>query len=136
MQHFVLGCSVPPNVIKWNHFKWKIITILDITIWVCLSKLRKIKNNIVEWGETWFDQRFEHFMKKSWKESSTIKCDGWTSVDNRPLLNILFVCPKGDYFFVGSWHRWQDWKWQPSLLTQFVKHLKKSGKYRCCASGD
>lgn len=67
---FFLGCGVPLKVIKWNHFKWKIITILDITIWVCLLKLRKIKNNIVEWGETWFDQRFEHFAKKSWKETS------------------------------------------------------------------
>lgn len=136
MQHFFLGCSVPLNVIKWNHFKWKIITILDITDWVCLSKLQKIKNNILEWGETWFDQRFGHFVKKSWKETScTIKWDGWTSVDNRPLLNILFVCPKGDYFLqaidIGGktesgnlhcWHNlWNNWK---------------SGKYRCCASDD
>ncbi len=38
-------------------------------------------------------------VKESWKEiGCTITCDGWTSVDNIPLLNILCVCPKGDYF--------------------------------------
>jgi hypothetical protein len=38
-------------------------------------------------------------VKESWKETTcTITCDGWTNVDNRPLLNILCVCLKGDYF--------------------------------------
>jgi hypothetical protein len=47
-------------------------------------------------------------VKESWKEigkeiGCTITCDGWTSVDNIPLLNILCVCTKGDYlFFVSS----------------------------------
>ncbi len=33
---------------------------------------------------------------ESWKKTGcTITCDSWTNVDNKPLLNILCVCPKG-----------------------------------------
>jgi len=39
-------------------------------------------------------------VKESWKENiCTITCDDWTNVDNRPLLNILCVFLKGDYFY-------------------------------------
>jgi hypothetical protein len=49
--------------------------------------LKEVKNNLIKDLDV---------LKESWKETRcTITCDGWTSVDNRPLLNIniLCVCP-------------------------------------------
>jgi hypothetical protein len=52
--------------------------------------LKEVKNDLIKDLDV---------MKESGKETGCIiTCDGWTSVDNKPLLNILCVCPKGDYF--------------------------------------
>jgi hypothetical protein len=52
--------------------------------------LKEVKNDLIKGLDV---------VKESWKKiGCTITCDGWTSVDNIPLLNILFVCPKGDFF--------------------------------------
>jgi hypothetical protein len=43
--------------------------------------LKEVKNDLIKDLDV---------VKESWKEiRCTIKCDGWTSVDKRPLLNIL-----------------------------------------------
>lgn len=52
--------------------------------------LKEVKNDLIKKLDV---------VKESWKEiGCTITCDGWTSVGNKPLLNILYVCPKGDIF--------------------------------------
>jgi hypothetical protein len=52
--------------------------------------LKKVKNDLIKNLDV---------VKESWKEiGCTIRCDGWTSVDNISLLNILCVCPQGEYF--------------------------------------
>ncbi len=75
--------------------------------------LKEVKNDLIK------------VVKESWNEiGCIITCDGWTNVDNIPLLNILCVCPKGDYF-CKSLIQLTRQKWQLILLTQFVKRLKK-----------
>ncbi len=95
---FFFGCGTPFNVIKSNHFKQMISTLghsnprylppsyekLRTTL------LKEVKNDLIKDLDV---------VKESWKETGcTITCDGWIGVDNIPLLNILCVCPKGDFF--------------------------------------
>jgi hypothetical protein len=52
--------------------------------------LKEVKNDLIKDLDV---------VKESWKKiGCTITCDGWTSVDNIPQLNILCVCPKGIFF--------------------------------------
>jgi hypothetical protein len=52
--------------------------------------LKEVKNDLIKDLDV---------VKESWKEIGyTITCDGWTSVDIKPILNILCVCPKGIFF--------------------------------------
>jgi hypothetical protein len=92
---FFIGCGIPFNVIKSNHFKQMISTVghygpgylppsyekLRTTL------LKEVKNDLIKDLDV---------VKGSWKETGcTITCDGWTSVDIRTILNILCVCLKG-----------------------------------------
>jgi hypothetical protein len=54
-----------------------------------ITVLKEVKNDLI---------KNLNVVKESWKEiGCTITCDGWTSVDNILLLNILCVCSKGDF---------------------------------------
>jgi hypothetical protein len=88
------GCGIPFNVIKSHHFKQTIPTIGHYDLGYLppsyeklrLTLLKEVKNDLIKDLDV---------VKESWKKT---RCDGWTSVDNILLLNIVCVCPKGDYF--------------------------------------
>jgi hypothetical protein len=92
------GCGIPFDVIKSSHFKQRIHAIGHYGLGylhqsyekLMTTLLKEVKNDLIKYLDV---------VKESWKEIGCIvTCDGWTSVDNIPLLYILCVCPKGDFF--------------------------------------
>jgi hypothetical protein len=95
---FFIGCGIPFNVFESNHFKQMIFDaghygpryLLPSYEKLRTTLLKEVKNDLIKDLDV---------VRESWKEiGCTITCDGWTSVDNKPILNILCICPKGDYF--------------------------------------
>jgi hypothetical protein len=92
------GCGTPFNVIKSNHFKHMICIIGHYDPGYLPPSYEKLRTTLLK--EVKNDPIKDlDVVKESWKETRcTITCDGWISVDNIPLLNILCVCPKGVFF--------------------------------------
>ncbi len=97
------GCGIPFNVIKLDHFKQMISVVGYYNLAYLPPSYEKLRTTLLKETKNDLIKNLD-VVKESWKEiGCTIPCDGWTSVDNIPLLNILCVCPKQDYlFFVSS----------------------------------
>jgi hypothetical protein len=65
----------------------------------------------------------------------SITCDGWTSVDNKPILNILHVCPKGDYFSQAVDSIGKT-KVATYIADTIYEEIEKMGSEKCGRGGD
>ncbi len=86
------------NGIKSYHFKQMILTIGHYGHGYLPPSYEKLRMTLLKEVKNDLIKDFD-VVKERWKKiGCTITCDGWTSVDNIPQLNILCVCPKGDFF--------------------------------------
>ncbi len=82
------GCGNPFNVIKSNHFKQMIPTVGHYNPRYLPPSYEKLRTTLLKEMKNDLIKHLD-VVKKSWKKTRcTITCDGWTSVDNTPLLNI------------------------------------------------
>jgi hypothetical protein len=72
-------------------------------------------------------QRIQQQLKKWDKRANTtgitISCDGWSDAQNRPLLNVLAVCPKGAMFLgaVDTSGETKSAEYIAEVLTEYIE---------------
>jgi hypothetical protein len=116
---FFYRCGIPFNVMKSSHCK-QIYVVGHYGPRYLPPSYEKLTTTLLKEVKNYLIKDLD-VVKEIYKEiGCTITWDGWTSVDNIPLLNILCVCPKGD-FFCKHLIQLARQKWQLILLTQFVK---------------
>jgi hypothetical protein len=112
------GCGIPFKVIKSNYFKQMISIVRHYDLGYLPPSYEKLRTTLLKGVKNDLIKNL-NVVKESWKEiGCTITCDSWTSVDNIPLLNILCVCSKGD-FFCKELVQLARQKWQFISLTHF-----------------
>ena len=97
---FFYGCGIPFQVARTSYFQNMIKAATN-----CASRAyippsyEKLRTSLLTSTKESLWQEMEG-IRKSWVAfGCTLVCDGWSSTTNRPLLNVVCVCPKGDIFF-------------------------------------
>eukprot|EP01018_Ginkgo_biloba_P022730 Gb_08711 [translate_table: standard] len=94
----IYACGISFNLPRSPYWQDMMRAINDGPKGYKTPSFEKVRTTLLTKEKSLMEQSIEP-LRASWRTTSvSIKSDGWTDARNRPLINVIVVCPKGSMF--------------------------------------